>query len=420
MTSRMRGGHARCAGTRAIGIALGLLAAALVASPPASADDLAAQRAAAHQLVGGQLDTGLLEFDMDFLAGTGAGSGKSIREKTAFIARQAAAAYGIAKYYEQTRDERVAAPLVKLIQALGDLSLPVGKSGPQRIVESAGVLSLPFLRLTLRNALSDLGLLYTPAGDGALIAYGHGYATTWAGATAMALMAELHFFRAKGDNRFASLRARWQNGLGALRVPGKGFREYPASIDESAYANGEAWLAYAILADTFAAGPVPASDMHLMDEYMMATYAGPYNEYFFHWGAMAAARRFLTTKDARFADFLEKQMQTALDGAPPVDSPHNSCALVEGLAAGAAALARAGRADSALAVHARIGAEMEKNRALQLPPARDRIALGGDIYLISPRLGAYAGAYLLGRYTPTIRVDVTHHCISAITEMQQR
>ena len=114
-------------------------------------------------------------------------------------------------------------------------------------------------------------------------------------------------------------------------------------------------------------------------------------------------------------------MQAALDGAPPVGAPHNSCALVEGLAAGAAAMARAGRAGSPLhrTLRARIDAEMDKNRALQLQPARDRLALGDETYLVSPHLGTYAGAYLLGRYTPTVRVDVTHHCISAITEMQQ-
>jgi hypothetical protein len=61
---------------------------------------------------------------------------------------------------------------------------------------------------------------------------------------------------------------------------------------------------------------------------------------------------------------------------------------------------------------------MDKNNALQLRAGQDRLALGGGGELMAPRLGAYAGAYLLGRYTPVIRIDMTHHCVSAIAEMQ--
>jgi hypothetical protein len=406
----------RCVTRHAIGALLGLF----VTSLTAKADDLAAQRAAAHQLVRGQIETGLLDYDMDFFAGTGFGSGKSSREKAAFIARQAAAAYGLAKYHEQTKDERVREPLVKLLQALGDISLPIGKSTSQRIVESTGILSLPFLRLTLRSALDDLGLLYTPSGNGALVGYEQGYATTWAGTTAMALLAELHYFRATGDARFAPLREVWRNGLDALRVPGKGFREFPDLLDEGPYVNGEVWLAFALYVETFPGGNVSAEEIQAIDDYMTRTYASPDKNAFFHWGAMAAARRYVATKNRHLVDFIEKASQAALDAAPPVDGPYNSCPLVEGLAASTATIARSGRADSALhrALGARIRAEMDKNNALQLSAAQDRLALGGDGYLVSPRLGAYAGAYLFGRYTPTVRIDMTHHCISAIAEMQ--
>ena len=420
MTGWMEAFQARRAVKRVIAMLLVAFAGALSASSLAAADDLAAQRRAAHQLVGAQLPTGLLEFDMDFFAGTGSGSGKTSGEKSAFIARQAATAYGIAKYYEQTKDERVREPLMKLIEALGDLSLPIGKSASQRAVESAGALSLPFLRLTLKSTLNDLGLLYTRSGNGALVAYEQGYATTWAGTTALALLAELHYFRATGDTRFASLRERWRNGLDALHVPGKGFREYPDAIDEGAYANGEAWLALAVYVDMFPAGGVSAEEVRRIDDHMIATYAGSNSNAFFHWGAMAASRRFLTTKNNRFVDFVEKQARTILEAGPPADSPANTCALVEGLAASAAALARDGRADGALhrTLRARIRAELDKNNALQLRPGQDRITLGAHGYLFAPRLGAYAGAYLMGRYTPSIRIDVTHHCISAVAEMQ--
>ena len=401
--------------------AAALLAAAIaLESGTAAADDIAAQRAAARQLIRGQLPSGLLDFDMDFFAGTGFGAGTTRRDKIAFIARQASGAYGLGKYFEQTGDQRVREPLLRLIKALGDLSQPVDKSTTQRAVEATGVLSLPFLRLTLRNRLDAWGLLYRPSGDGALVAQEDGYGTVWAGTTAMALLGELHYYRATGDNRFAAQRVRWLNGLSVLRIPNKGFREFPDGIDESSYANGEGWLAFAIFAQTFPSGPISAKSLRRLDSYMMATYAGAYDVAFFHWGALAAARRFEATADQRFADFIEKHMRTALDAATPADAPNNSCALVEGLAAGAWVMAHAGRAENDLyrALRMRIDAEMEKNLALQVPPDEDRLAAGPDGYLYAPRLRDYAGAFLIGRYTPSVRVDMTHHCISAIAEMQ--
>jgi hypothetical protein len=393
---------------------------AAAVSPPLRADDLAAQRAAVEQLVRLQLPTGLLDFDMDFLAGSGAGSGKSSREKSAFIARQAGTAYGIAKYFEQTEDERVREPLAKLIETLGALSLPIGKSAAQHAVEMSGALSMPLMRVKLRDTLDGLGLLYTPSGEGALVAYEQGYATAWAGTVALALLAEVHYYRATGDARFAALRERWRNGLGVLRIPGGGFREYPASLDESPYANGEAWLAFAVMAETFPSGSVSAEEMRSIDDHMIATYADEYNNGFFHWGAMAASRRFATTKDRRLVDFAEKQAQMALKDGPPADTPANSCGVVEGLAASAATLARAGRNDALLrTLRARIRAEMDKNNGMQVQPAQDRIVFGADSQLTAPRLRDYAGAYLIGRFTPSIRIDMTQHCVSAVAEMQR-
>jgi hypothetical protein len=397
----------------------GLCCAVLLSlASPAIANDLDHQRAAVEQLIRGQLESGLLDFDMDFLAGKGAGSGKTRAEKSAFIARQAGTAYGIAKYFEQTNDERVREPLIKFIDALEALSLPIGKSMPQRAVEATRILSLPVFRVKVRNTLERMELLYQPSGDGALVAYEQGYPTAWAGTTALALLAELHYFRATGDARFATIRERWLAGIEALRAPGRGFREYPDVIDEKPFANGEAWLAHAVYIDTFPSGSVSAAAMRDIDDYMIATYVK--DRLFFHFGAMAAARRFHTTQDRRFIDFLQREAQAALDAAPQADSPEASCALVEGLAASAGAMARGGWSDKPLyaALRQRIRLEMDKNNRLQLQRGQDRLALGGDGVLIAPRLGDYAGAYLFGRYTPTVRIDMTHHCISAIAEMQ--
>ena len=62
---------------------------------------------------------------------------------------------------------------------------------------------------------------------------------------------------------------------------------------------------------------------------------------------------------------------------------------------------------------------MDKNNAMQIRPGQDRIAFGEDSQLLAPRLRDYAGAYLLGRYTPQMRIDMTQHCISAVAEMQR-
>jgi hypothetical protein len=303
---------------------------------------------------------------------------------------------------------------------LGALSLPVGKSAPQSAVEATRVLSLPMFRAKLRDGLEDLGLLYQSSGDGALVAYEQGYATAWAGTVSLALLAELHYFRATGDARFASLRERWRRGLAVLRVPGAGFREYPASVDESPYANGEAWLAYAMFVETFPDGGIAAADIRSVDDHMIATYADAFNVGFFHWGAMAASRRFATTKDRRFVDFAQRQAQMALKDGPAADHPGNSCGFIEGLAASAATIAQ-GRGDDTLlrTLRARIRADMDKNNAMQIQPGQDRINFSEDSQLLAPRLRDYAGAYLMGRYAPQMRIDMTQHCISAIAEMQR-
>lgn len=75
------------------------------------------------------------------------------------------------------------------------------------------------------------------------------YSGAWAGATALALLAELAYSQASGDDRFADLRSAWLEGLLALRIPGGGFRELPTSIAAADYLNGEAWLALAVYAD---------------------------------------------------------------------------------------------------------------------------------------------------------------------------
>src|SRR5712691_6937681 len=104
-----------------------LIAAVLSLAGPARAvaDEIDQMRLAAHQLAGAQLSSGLLDFDIDFLAGQGVGSGDTDIERTAFIARQADAAYVLAKYLASSKDTSVSAAVQRLIVTLGSLSLPV-------------------------------------------------------------------------------------------------------------------------------------------------------------------------------------------------------------------------------------------------------------------------------------------------------
>ena len=280
------------------------------------ADDIDQMRLAARQLVGARLSSGLLDFDIDFLAGEGAGSGDTDSERTAFIARQADAAYVLAKYLAWSKDTSVSAGVQRLIAALGSLSLPVGKSTAQRWLESTHLLSTPIGRYKLRAILERLGLLYQPAGDGMLLSYEGGYATAWAGSTALAVVAELEYFRATGDNRFAGLRSSWLEGLRTLHIPGRGFREYPGSIEEQAYANGETWLALATYAALFPADETTTSLLSRYDDYVMGKYSAEPNGQFYSWGTMAATQRLATTSDSRFVEFIAAQTTLSIRNSP--------------------------------------------------------------------------------------------------------
>jgi hypothetical protein len=386
----------------------------------AVADEIDQMRLAAHQLAGAQLSSGLLDFDIDFLAGQGVGSGDADIERTAFIVRQADAAYVLAKYLAWSKDTSVSAAVQRLIVTLGSLSLPVGKSTAQRWVESARLHSTPIGRYELRAILEWLGLLYQPTGRGRLLSYEGGYATAWAGGTALALVAELEYGRATGDDRFAELRSSWLEGLRTLQVPSRGFREYPGSIEEAPYANGETWLALATYAALFPADKRVRALLSQYDGYVMGKYSAEPNRQFYSWGTMAAARRLATTSDPKFAAFIAAQASHFVDQEfPAAERRENTCALVEGLAASAAVLAKHDEHRALLQrLMTRIDREMTKNRALQIPTGVIQLDYPGGTFFRSTRLAEYAGAYLSGGGNLYARIDVTAHCLSALMEMQ--
>jgi hypothetical protein len=306
-----------------------------------------------------------------------------------------------------------------LIATFGSLSLPVGKLTSQRLLERTHILSTPIGRYELRAILELLGLLYRPTGNGRLLSYESGYPTAWTGSTALALATELEYFGATGDDRFAELRSSWLKGLQTLHVLGRGFREYPGSIEEAAYVNGETWLALATYAALFPADERVRVLLSQFDGYLLEKYSAEPDRRFYSWGTMAAARRLATTSDSKFAVFIAAQASHFVDHEfPTATSPENSCAIVEGLAAAATVLAKHDEHRALLErLMTRINREMTKNRALQIPTGMIQLDFPGGTFR-STRLAEYAGAYLSAGGNLYSRIDVTAHCLSALMEMQ--
>lgn len=384
-----------------------------------AADNAGFARRAVDQLVASQLPSGLFPYDFDFMAD----KGEPMEPLTiANIARQAGTAYGLGEYYLHLRDDRVRAAMAAALERFGEMSIPVGKSGLQSTVEWTRVLDLPFARYKLKVSLDALGLLYQETGDGRLVSADGTYNGAWAGTTALALLAELHYFRASGDDRFAAQRRGWLAGLRALSIPGGGFREKAITLDPSPYANGESWLSIAFYVDTFPDDRDAAAFLADLDRYFVDDYDEAASGGFFHWGATTAQLRFAATSDPRFAAFARTAVAKILD-RPIRDAVArgNTCAMMEGLISAAATLIGNGEGDTDLVkrLRARIGSEMRKNRSLQIPPRRTRLDLGGQAFFYSPRMPDYAGAFRGGLYDPYVRIDLSQHCISALVKLHR-
>jgi hypothetical protein len=369
-------------------------------------------RLAVEYLLGSQAPSGLFLYDFDFLAG------RSVDVDN--VVRQAGTAYFLAEYYLHARDPRVRLAIEATLKKLDELSLPISKSALQSALEQTRLLSLPIGRYKLRAGLERLGLLYRPRGDGKVISLEGRYLTAETGATAVALLAELQYEQATGDRRFGLLRTAWLKGLLSLRIPGRGFRISPGFIDDTPYYDGEGWLALAYYNDLFPRDESVAAILESLDAYLMARYAGEVKTGFYQWGTMAAARRFKATSNQKFTTFIRAQTQAYL-GVPRSDQwrGNNTCSDMEGLATAAAVLRAHGAADGALLerLEARMAEEMESIRRLQIPPDTSRMDFGEGVYLISPRLRDFPGAFLESRYRPYTRVDATGHCVSVMVKL---
>jgi len=362
-----------------------------------------------------QTAEGLFPYGFDFLTDSPL---EPNRASPSNLIRQAGSASALAQYYQYTRDARLEEPIRRAIASLGRHSLPIGKLPAQDWIESTRILSLPFARWKLRSSLERLGLLYETAGDGKLASPDGAYSSALAGTAALSLLTELRYASASGDNRFAELRAAWLQGLLTLRIPGGGFRETPTSIDSSPYYDGEGWLALAVYSDLHRGDARAASAIGALDAALIEKYSQNPNRSFYHWGAMAAAQRYATTGDARFLSFLQAQADHFFKRFQPRQDPAaNSCATMEGMAATLAVLDRSGNGDSALAEQIRrwLSTQDAKLPMLQIKPGQTGMQLAGSAQLQAPRMSEFPGAFLLGLYQPTTRVDAAQHCLSAMT-----
>ncbi|MBF0622724.1 MAG: hypothetical protein HQL54_12435, partial [Magnetococcales bacterium] len=90
---------------------------------------------------------------------------------------------------------------------------------------------------TLERILARFKTLSIGYKGGRLISQNRRHDKAKTGITALALVAELHYWQATKDNRFESIRKGWLKGLLALHQKEAGFAKLPGSRVESAYYN---------------------------------------------------------------------------------------------------------------------------------------------------------------------------------------
>jgi len=220
----------------ALGLAAALLTCGLCQAASARTDEYTeAIELAIGSWLATQRPTGFLPYGFRLLADE---ASEPTSMSGANLTRQAVAAATLADYFASTQDARAAPAIRRQLGAFERHSLPIGKSGLQVLVEATGVLSLPFGRYKLLAALQRFGLLYQPAGPGKVLSPRADYREAYTGALALALLAEVRYATASGDDRYADLRRAWLEGLMALRIPGDGFRLLPDVIDATPYFDG--------------------------------------------------------------------------------------------------------------------------------------------------------------------------------------
>lgn len=382
-------------------------------------DDAARMRLAADQLLRQQLPSGLFPYDYDFATG----AAEDMNDMSGpNIVRQTGTSFVLGEYLVSVDSVPLRGAITAALKAFDRRSLPIGKSIVQTALEKIGVYNRWRFWMSWRKPLNSLGLLYSAEGNGAVVSANGTYERAWSGATALALIAELKYRAVTGDEQFSEARTRWLRGLLALHVPGRGFREAPHYLTESAYVNGEAWLALGEYARAFPNDQKVAKLLAALDDYLITRYGARPSLMFYHWGVMAAEVRADTTGDRRFIEFIRDQTAWIISTQHRLlEDPSNSCALVEGLATAFRMLRNARTEASTLlgTLLKWITVMMQRNRTMQILPEMSEIKLDDGRRVKSERLSDFAGAFLVSSTVPKTQIDVTGHCLSALIRMQR-
>ena len=346
-----------------VNIALSLCFVSLVFGEEKTKDLSKLSKQAVSYLLTQQKASGLFEYDFDF--GHGRSTGKDS------LVRQAGTLFSLAEYYSLYPSLKVEQALVRGLNAL-DLYSTELTDGSKQLV-SGGVETVK-----IRT-----------------------------GATALALLTELLYFRASGNGQFEKARKKWLNGLLSLRIHNKGFSTTPKKAKESPYFSGEAWLALAHYVETFDDLEIQ-KELEVLDQYFIQEYNKSPHIGFYHWGIMAALIRFYTTQDLKFLDFIKTQTVIFLEKLRPKYNPRsNSCYSLEGLIPAHKILLdkRKDHKTFLLKLQKRIQRELAKVIRLQIKYNSKTKNFYGAFYSNSKR-----------QYT---RIDYTQHCLSAFLKTQR-
>ena len=378
---------------------------------------------AVAQLVRTQLPSGFFPYDFNFSTGDQSDMNNM---DGANLVRQTGTAWSVSQYLAVSPRDVTRHSLEYFLKRTSDDSISIGKGTLQKLLERVGLYNRWQLWRPLREPLNALGMLYSKEGKGQLVSTVGDYERALPGATALSLLTAINYLHDTGDTQFNPVIEGWTNGLIALSVPGRGFREAPHYLTESAYVNGQAWLALGKYVESFPADKGTLVFLEQLDDYLLKTYSEKPNRLFYSWGIMAASVREKSTRDPRLVAFmiqlttlyLEKENKPIKEEKKPLEET-NSCASVEGLATFVGTMKAQGRENEPIVLQVvdTIKRLMTVNRKLQIgdhPTGNLNVEAK-----FSSKLHDYRGAFLLSLQDPLMQIDLTAHCISALVRMDQ-